>query len=547
MANDVEVTLTGSSAEAQQAWLELIGLVRQMKQETARVAKQLREAGQVGSKEFAKTRQAAESTMKTLQRFAQSAVVMQMVSRSVSMIRKELEAVKEIQDRIAGGKIEFAKVMRDFAHQMPQDSDITLGQAQARIEAASGLTPADQIARIAIGAMSAGQNIPVSERLDAAIAIANRFPGISQEDAGPVAAAIVNMKRAFGGTDEQKAASLFSAMSESRVEEKGEFALNVVGAAIKARSFGISEKEALSTISAITTASNDETGEVSATNFIKLLRQLQEEFTTAGVRFEGENPGDQMLRRIQDPNDPISRQIRMRLLGASNPAIDEAEAARAQGIARGQLRTREKTFVALQQLVTRRGVFPVGAGEENTQAFVESGRRNILVGDEATARIREIDRALGQNTTQNVLELKRATEEFKVNTTGALGSDRKAIVSIVSDLRQAIADANSSTGMITFNRSLESAISMATRGESSETILSFLRSKLENEVFVARLRAEGRQNEPADVREEAERTASALEILLSRIEAILESVEQNTRNPRVTLEEQEAPARPGGQ
>lgn len=215
---------------------------------------------------------------------------MQGVYTFAAMVNKEIEKMHAVQASAFDRQATFQQTMSKMRMQFPaHSSDMPFDAVRkAILEDRSGVPKAD-LAQTVLSSISADIGTPISERVSNALEVTRGFKHYSTEERASLAEALANLRSAYGGTTKEQLGFISTALPAARATKLKYFADNFVGGLVDASQFGVTQQQATQQMLAIGAASNDPEFATTRTNYIKLLRQMQEMGGALG--YEGNPPG----------------------------------------------------------------------------------------------------------------------------------------------------------------------------------------------------------------------------------------------------------------
>lgn len=219
--------------------------------------------------------------------FGLATTAVEAARKALGLIKGEMDAIFERQDRAAKASMTEAEAQRDFLVNLgantPQERDEALAEVD-RISAETGVSKRDLYLR-ASTAVSAKGPLSIAEALEAVKVSADFLPG-SPEAGKSLAGAALDLDKILTGRGhqvnaEQTVGYLQAVGQTARVVDPEKLARNVMPAIATAMSTGATEQEAGALWSAFTSAMADPMGEMSRTAAINFSQKLDEFFTAA--------------------------------------------------------------------------------------------------------------------------------------------------------------------------------------------------------------------------------------------------------------------------
>ncbi len=207
--------------------------------------------------------------------------------KALGLIKGEMDAIFERQERAAKTSMTEADAQRDFLVNLgattPEERDQALAEIE-RISTETGVSMRDLYLR-ASEAVSARGTLPIEKALEA-VEVSARFLPSAAGGGQSVAGAAIDLATilASQGRDvgaEQTAGFIQSIGETSRVRDADRLFRNSMPAIAAAMGAGATEQEAGALFSAFTIGTKDPTGESSQTAAISFVEQLRDFFTEA--------------------------------------------------------------------------------------------------------------------------------------------------------------------------------------------------------------------------------------------------------------------------
>lgn len=347
MATDqVNLGINGNSANAQQAWMALINVQKQMTEEIRRLGTEMAQTGKRGATSMNEAALSLDKMSKSLFALAGFGTIAGGVITSLNLMRREIEAIVNLQERIAGQEVEGAAALADVIQTLPANAvfrgrsyadkraKIAINEQMRRETMAinTRLTPAERYAVVG-ESISAGTDPDYTQRFDAAIMAMQMFPeknfvDISEMTKGLSRSLEIN-KLMPGETIRSRASTLQLALgfSPSGRQNQAEFFNNVVGRSTMLGQFGMNEQDQLALTTTLQYLMADTTGETAFTVAVRLAEQVFTEVAagdTDSLRAARGKDFMTMLKAVSD--DPkTGKRGRRRLLGAFDQFLSERE------------------------------------------------------------------------------------------------------------------------------------------------------------------------------------------------------------------------------
>lgn len=331
------------------------------------------------------------------------------------LARKEFDAMVTQQEKAAGRQVEFSDAIDQIRYQLPVTSDVTTDQIRQQILDSKTPSPV-ATSKAVVGAISAGLNIPVSERVKLGIKLSEMRPDLAneadQETLQKIIEASVVQSRAFDQSPEAAMGMITTAMSASRQTNPKQFVDNIAPLAFKLKDLGFTQQQGMAMGAAYSSAIEDSEGQTSATNVLEFASQIHEELRKRGRKETGED----MLRFVRSDN-PEAESIRSYLGGVMRADLEadgmsKSDIEKAMQHGTGHLRGRTKGKFAFYAFLTNAS--KMTDAPESFAELYESAKSEIplnsKVAEDLIRRRREESRADPYNQTR---ELKSLAEGFK--------------------------------------------------------------------------------------------------------------------------------------
>lgn len=239
---------------------------------------------------------------------------------AVRILGAEIDANAARQDRAAGHQLGLARPTRAMIRNLGSGSEFTGESAVARVKQIAASTGASQLAVMegAGGVLSARGSFSESTSFDALEKTARMDPSLTGKDMSTVAGSALDIRKAFGGTNEQALGMLMVGQQTARVEDLQQYAQNVIPAVLglSNEKYGLSAQEAFGLTSAFTLISGDKRGAESGTGSLRFAKQIVEATKQAGMMKGSFQERLQFLN--EDPRGQKARTGLLGTLGAEN-------------------------------------------------------------------------------------------------------------------------------------------------------------------------------------------------------------------------------------
>lgn len=304
MADDVKVTFTGNSADAEKAIAQLERKYDALEQKIKRLGKVSKESADQGKTALDRMGDGAAKLASSLTGIGSP---IDAISVAIAQIGREWDAVIQRQDRAKREAMDYAAVLENLAINTRGDASFpTLEAVDNRVKAIAnrtGVAPKDVAGSLSY-AMSAKANLSGEDAAKSVESVLSIIPNL-KEAQNVMVGAVLDVRKSFPqASDADVQGFMFQAMQTSRVVETEKFAKNAMPAILGGAK--VDESKDLRANSAIyntlTQFGEDVEGRRSRTAAIALNMQLKE--------FLKDEPGlDSNMKRVEFmQQNPAARQ-----------------------------------------------------------------------------------------------------------------------------------------------------------------------------------------------------------------------------------------------
>ena len=361
MPNDVNITLSGDSGDAQQAWLQMIGIMQQMEKQLGRMGSRLEKGQKKTADNMEKANSAAKRFVNSLKSFGTAYYALNTVRNGIRLINQEIEAGIALGQKQKDPLIAQRTAMYQLMTMAPQNFE----KIKPIIEKYQGPIDRAELVKGVIQTISTSP-LPQVQAAQAAVQTAQTFPFLARtpEDLAMTATAAANIagmaprfmkKRPGGGIDISQGLNFMqqflTVSSQGQVEP---FAKFVVPAAKQlVENFGYSPQEAATFLSVAGTKGVDISGRMSSRVVLTIAEQLKE----LSARYTGKSlSGADALKWIRGGSESAVA-ARNELFGVNNPLAKAfAEAASVEGMsateAKGHLAGAQRYKTIMTNILT---------------------------------------------------------------------------------------------------------------------------------------------------------------------------------------------------
>jgi len=290
--NDVEINVGASTAGAQQAWIQMIGLVRQMQTEMKRMNTTLETQGKRGNREIGSLSKGLKSAALELRSFLGIGTGIGALVSGFRMLSAEMRAQLDMYQMVQNKRVTLLEAREDLA---AFSSPKQLEAIDQIISMYKGPITSDVGYKLTKGIISADifKDVEQPEAARTAVSVMERFPQYrdNPEALKDFATGLQRVMQVF--PDEVKSRQqgldvLQQYMQTLRTEEIASFAKHgVQGAAQLGANFGLDINQAFGLMAAVGMESGDPMGRRTATGLNNFFRSAIKAAPSFGVSTQG--------------------------------------------------------------------------------------------------------------------------------------------------------------------------------------------------------------------------------------------------------------------
>jgi hypothetical protein len=291
---------------------------------------EVKKLGDVGESAFGKMISGAGNTAKAIVGIT---TVSAIALKALQMIGAEMDANAQRGERAADHQLSLTRSTRAMIRNLGvgSGSQFTPAAAVAEVQNIAAATGATQAAVMEAGGgvLSARGSFDERTAFDALRKTATLDPSLGGKEMALLSGSALDIRKAFGGTNEQALGMLMAGQQTARVEEVGQYAQNIIPAVLglSSESYGLNAKEAFGLTSTFTLLSGDKRGAESGTGAIQFVKQVVE--ATNQVRGKKFGSFSERLEFLR--SDPQGRQIRNTMVGVLGGQLTQAKRAGGPG------------------------------------------------------------------------------------------------------------------------------------------------------------------------------------------------------------------------
>ena len=332
--NDVNVQdCTATSGDAQRAWLEVIGVMKQMQTEIGRLGQGLEGQSRRMTNVMDATEKKTHSLLQSFNRFRQTMGIINGVRQAFGLLTQEMEAAKVVGERLLTPRLSYENEMASMLASVPAADFEKIRQ---EVEKYSGAIDRGAVAAaVRATSSTAGLGLPKQDIARAVVQTADIFPFLASDptalqDISTAGVMLYNASKSLQGTqadgtpDFNKVLGFMTvALEKAAQKDPQKFAQYTVPAAkTLIEQYGYTPQEAFAELAATQTEAGDVSGRMGATT----ARLVASQMSAIGARYGVGDVGKRVpavKQWLQEGKTDAAQKARTQMLGAFDALIEE--------------------------------------------------------------------------------------------------------------------------------------------------------------------------------------------------------------------------------